>query len=153
MRTYSVTMKQTAVTTAITLIQIKAGASNVLRVLRAWVSQSNQTSSAQLSVAILRKTGAATVTSATPLLLDKGDAASGAVGGAAATGVNATVEGTNGDILVQASFSVLNGWLWVPVPEERIIVGPAGIIGLTLITAPGASMTTDAGIIFGEEGG
>jgi hypothetical protein len=153
MRVYSVSMKQVAVTTAITLIQIKAGSSSILRILKAWCSQSNQTSSAMLSIALLRKTGAATVTSATPLLLDKGDAAANAVGGTAATGTNASAEGTNGDILVQADFNVLNGWLWVPVPEDRIIVGPSGIIGLTLITAPGSSMTTDAGIIFGEEGG
>jgi hypothetical protein len=63
------------------------------------------------------------------------------------------VEGTYTDILYRDNFSVLNGWLWVPTPEERIIVGPSGILGLKFPIAPGASMTVSAGFLVGEEGG
>lgn len=151
-RRYSVTLQQQAsIASAITLVQLKAGSTAICRIIKAWASQSTLTSSSQVSIALLRKSGAATVTSYTPRLIDPGDSAAAAVGGTSATGVNASGEGSNGDILVQASFNVLNGWLWVPVPEDRIIVAPSGIVGLTLITAP-ASSTWDAGIIFEEEG-
>lgn len=152
MRVYSVRMIKVAVTGAITLLQIKAGATTTLKMMRAWCSQSNQTSSVMQDIVILRKSVAATVTSFIPLLLDPGDAASAAIGGTSATGTNASGEGTDGDELVPDNFNVLNGWLWVPTPEERIIVPPSGIIGLKFPTAPGSSMTVSAGFLFGEEG-
>lgn len=152
MRTYKVTLDDVSVTGAITLVQLKAGSTAPLVLLRAWCSQRTLTSSAQQRVQIVRKSGAATVTSATPLLLDPGDAASAAVGGTSATGINATAEGTDGDILYHDNFNVLNGWLWVPVPEERVIVPPAGIIGLKFPTAPGSAMNVSAGLIWGEIG-
>lgn len=153
MRVYSVELVNTAVTGAITLVQIKAGSARLVTILRAWCGQSNLTASAMQRIQILRKSAAATVSSATPLLLDAGDAAAGSVGGTAATGTNASVEGTDGDVLVDTDFNVLNGWLWVPTPEERIIVGPAGFIAIKFPGAPASSMTTSAGFLFGEQGG
>jgi len=152
MRIYSVSMNNVAVTGAITLVQLKAGTASILRILRAWVSQSNLTSSAEQRVQILRKSGAATVTSFTPLLVDPGDAASNMVSSTSGTGTNASAEGTDGDILVADNFNVLTGWLWIPTPEERIIIPPSGILGLKLPTAPASSMTTSAGFLVGEEG-
>lgn len=152
MRVYSVRMNKVAVTGAITLVQLKAGSSSICRILRAWCSQFNQTSSVMQDILILRKSAAATVTSFTPVLIDPGDAAANAAGGTSATGTNASAEGTDGDILVADNFNVLNGWLWVPTPEERIIVPPSGIVGLKFPDAPGSSMTVSAGFLFGEEG-
>jgi len=153
MRTYSVYMNNVAVTGAITLVQVKAGTSSTLTVLRAWCSQSNLTVSGQQRIEIVRKSAAATVTAFTLLgAWDPGDAASNMSSGTTATGTNASGEGTDGDILVPDVFNVLNGWLWVPTPEERIIVAPGGILGLKLPTAPGSSMTTTAGFLLGEVG-
>lgn len=152
MRVYSVYMNNVAVTGAITLVQIVNGSSAILKLLRAWCSQSNQTSSAQQRIQINRKSGAATVTSFTPAQFDPGDAASGATGGSSATGTNASAEGTDSTVLLADNFNVLTGWLWVPTPEERIIIPPSGIVGLKLPTAPGSSMTVSAGLVFGEEG-
>ena len=152
MRSYTINMNGVAVTSAITLLQYKAGSSNIAKILRVQVTQSNQSSSAQQTVAILRKSGAATVTSYTPRLIDPGDSAAGGVGGTTATGTNASGEGTNGDILLQQDFNVLNGWLYVPTPEERIVIAPSGIVGITFINAPGSSMTVDAVMVIGEEG-
>lgn len=152
-RRYTVEMQNVAVTGAITLVQIKVGASQVITILRAWVSQSNLGTSAMQRVQILRKTAAATVTSFTPILLDKGDAASGCAGGTSATGTNASVEGTDGDVLLETNFNVLNGFLHIPVPEDRFVVGPAGFIAIKLPGAPASSMTTSAGFTFEEQGG
>lgn len=152
MRSYTINMNAVAVTGAITLLQYKAGSSNTAKILRVQVTQSNQTSSAQQTVAILRKSGAATVTSYTPRLIDPGDSAAGGAGSTTGTGTNASGEGTNGDILLEQDFNVLNGWLYLPTPEERIIIAPSGIVGVTFTSAPGSSMTVDAVMVIGEEG-
>lgn len=152
MRVYSVELVNTAVTGAITLVQLKAGNASLV-LLRAFVKQLNQTASAMQDVGIIRKTGAATVTSATPVLMDPDGGAALAVGGTSATGTNASAEGTDAaSYLVRQSFNVLNGWDWIPTPEERIEVGATGIIALKFPSSPGSSMTVNAGLIFGEIG-
>lgn len=149
MRVYEVSMNGVSVSTGITIVQLVAGSSSVLTILRAWCSQSNLTSSTQQTIEIVRKSVAATVTAFTPLLLDPGDAASNM---AAGTGTNATVEGTDTNVVYRDNFNILNGWLWIPVPEERIIVPPSGIIALKFPAAPGAAITVSAGFLVGEIG-
>lgn len=152
MRVYKIGLENTAVTGAITLVQLKAGSTCAVMLLRAYCSQSNQTSVAMQPIEIVRKSGAATVTSGTPLLVDPGDSAAASAGGTSATGTNASSEGTDGDILLRENFDVLNPWIWLPTPEERIIVAPSGIIGLKFPIAPGSSMTVSAGFYFAEIG-
>jgi hypothetical protein len=149
---YNVTMNAVSVSGAITLLQIKAGTSRAVEIMRAWVSQSASTTSAQQRIQINRKSAAATVTSFTPLVINGGAVAANAAGGTSATGTNASAEGTDSDILIMDAFNVLNGWLWVPTPEERITVPAGGIVGLKFPAAPGSALTISAGFIFGEIG-
>jgi len=148
---FSVIMNNVAVTGAITLIQVKAGAASTVEVLKAWVSQGSSTVSTQQRIQINRKSGTATVTSATPAALTGGTTAD-AVGGTSATGTNASAEGTDSTVLINDVFNILNGWLYVPIPEERITIPPGGFLGLKFPTAPGSSTTYTAGIIFQELG-
>lgn len=148
---FSVTLSNVAVTGAITLIQIRAGSTSSVEILKAWTSQSSSTVSAQQRIRVSRKSAAATVTSATPAAFG-GGAAADAVGGTSSTGTNASAEGTDSTTLVDDVFNVLNGWLYVPIPEERIIVPPSGFIALRFPTAPGSSTTYTAGMIFQELG-
>ena len=152
MASYVAYMDNVAVTAAITLVQVKAGATSAITILRAWMSQENTDTTDQLRVQLLRKTAAATVTSFTPILLGATSAASDAVGGTAATGTDASVEGTDGDILHPDVPNILNGWFYVPVPEERITIAPSGIIAIKLPAAPAASMNITAGIVWAETG-
>ena len=147
---YVVNMTAVSVSGAVTLIQVKAGANSGLEIVRASVSQSGSTTSTMQRVQVLRKTGAATVTSFTPLLMNPNDSAAQAVGGTSATGTNASAEGTDGDILVNECFNIVGGWLYLPVPEERPQVIPAGIIGLKFPAAPGSALTITAQIVFRE---
>lgn len=149
--TYVVNHSGITVSTAITIIQIKAGAAKGLEIMRAHVTQSTVTASTMARIQLLRKTLAATVTSFTPLKLDPDAVAAAAVGGTAATGITATVEGTDGDILHTAAFNMVSGWLYSPIPEERIIVPAGGIIALKFPAAP-TSATWDAQIKFRELG-
>ena len=148
-RLYVVNNLNVTISTAITIIQIKAGASNPLWLVRAKLSQKGSTTSAQERVQILRKTAAATVTSATPLLFDGDDVAAKAAGGTSATGITATGEGTDGDVLVDQGFNVLNGFEWIATPMEMIKVPVSGFIALKFPAAP-ASQSWSAQMFFVE---
>ena len=101
-------------------------------------------------IEIVRKSAAATVTSFTPLLLSPNDAAAQAVGGTSATGINATVEGTDGDILWQEGPNILGSWVWQRgrVGQEEIWVSGGGIIALK--TVSGTITSAYATVIFAE---
>ncbi len=148
---YVVNMTRVAVTGAITLIQVKAGANAGLEIVRASFAQSGSTTSTMQPIQINRKSAAATVTSFTPLLIGgANDAAAQAVGSTTATGTNASGEGTDTDVLIADVPNILNGWLYLPVPEERIQVIPGGIVGLKFPVAPGSSLTVTAQVVFRE---
>ena len=152
-RVYVVSMTRVSVSGAITLIQIKAGATVPLQIIRAVIGQTSSTTSAMQAVQLNRKSAAATVTSFTPIITGPvTDPAASAVGGTAATGTNASVEGTDGNIIKQDVFNVLNGWLFLPTPREYPFVDAASIIGLKLPVAPGASTTFTADCLFEELG-
>jgi len=147
---YLARLQNISVSGAITLVQVKAGATQPLQLIEARCTQSISTTSAMQRIWICRKSAAATVTSFTPLLENTIDPAAGAVGGAAATGINASSEGTDGDVLLEWDFNVLQGFLWQPVIEDRIWVPAAGIIALKFPAAPGAALTIDAELKFIE---
>lgn len=148
--TYTVRLAPTAQTAAKTLLQVKAG-NAALELVRVKAFQTNKTASEQWEMQVLRKSAAATVTSFTPLKMDPNDPTSLAVGGTAATGTNASAEGTDGDILDDDGWNIINGaWLYLPVPDDRIWVPPAGIIAVKLNTAPAASTTIGIELSFNE---
>lgn len=135
--------------TASTLLQVKAGAC-ALEVLRFSIGQKGSTTSAIERVGLVRKSGAATVSSTTMLKDNASDPAALAVGGTSATGITASAEGTDTDILVDRSFNIVNGtYEWLPSLEERIRVPTSGIIGLKFLTAP-ASQTWYAELVVRE---
>ncbi len=132
------------VATAITIVQITAPATSGVTLMRAWVTQSSSTTSAQAVIQINRKSATATGTAYTPVKLNTGD------GAAVATALHtASAEGTDTDILIREGFNILNGWLYLPIPEERIQIPPSGILGLKFPTAP-ASATYEYGVAFEE---
>lgn len=153
MAVYTATMSAVSVSGAITLVQVKAGAAVPLRLLEVRVAQSGSTTSTMQRVRILRKSTAATVTSFTPLKFNPIDPAASAAGGTSATGTNASNENSgDGDVLVDDVFNILNGWLWVPVPQMQIWVPAAGMIGVKFPAAPAAALTVTASITWEELG-
>jgi hypothetical protein len=149
--TYSVRLAPTALTTAKTLLQVKAGASASLEILSVRVYQVTKTTSELLELQILRKSAAATVTSFTPLKTDPNDPASAAVGSTSGTGITASAEGTDGDLLDNTIWNILNGeWVHLPIPEDRIWVPAAGIVAVKLNTAPAASMSVGCILHYAE---
>lgn len=139
----------TTFSTAITMIQVATPATTMIEIIRAQVTQTTLTASGMMDVALLKKTGAASVTTFTPIPLREKDSAALCVGGATATGFNASAEGTNGNVLHRESANVLNGWLWIATVEERMTVAPSSFIALTFMTAP-TSGSYEAEIVFRE---
>lgn len=154
---YAVLNKAVTVSTAITVIQIKAGANNGIEILRASATQRGSTTSVQEDIAFVRKSSAATVTAAvdatdntaTIVRRDPNQSAASATLGTTATGITASGEGTDANCLLREGFNVLNGWMYLPVPEERIYIPPAGILGLKFLSAP-ASQAWDFEVWFIE---
>jgi hypothetical protein len=124
---------------AITALQIAAGTSMPLTIMRAKVTQRTSQTSTAVGAYLVRKTAAATVTAAVAGDLrkkDPGDAATSVQLGTALTGYAASAEGTDGDIIEREGFNILNGWYYEPQPELRDTVPAGGIIGLKFSAAP-----------------
>lgn len=140
---YSVHGDAQTVSTAITILEVTAPSTAVLELTRAWVVQSSSTTSAMARIRILRKTATITGTASPPTAI--------ALDAAAASGATikwiATAEGTDGNVIVEEAFNILNGWVWVPsTSRTRIIVPPSGLIALKFPAAP-----TSASYTFGFE--
>lgn len=137
--TYEVHGDAQTISTAITILEVTAPSTNILLINRAWVQQSSNTTSSMCRIRILRKTGTITGTASppTPAPVDV-NAASGVTVKWVATG-----EGTDGTVIVEEAFNLLNGWIWVPtLPTSRIVVPPSGIIALKFAAAPASSSWT-----------
>jgi len=147
--TYTVRMPATTISTAITILQVKAGAATPLEILRWSLWQRGSVTSVQESVQMLRKSAAATVTSATPAPHATTGRAADAAGGTSATGYNASAEGTDSTVIDDMAFNVLSGIVWLPTPEERIWVPSGGFFALKFPNAP-ASQSWRASIVFRE---
>lgn len=160
-REFSVGAAAMTVAGATTLVFINpAAAPNFnIAIIRAWVSQSANATSAQQRVQHeTQVTAFPTLTSATPAKLKRADPnvsiiTGGTAGAAGTAGTNASAEGAGTKTAVwDDAFNVLNGYLWVPTPDE-VLVMPASSTsgyGLFLPIAPGTLTNWHAGVNFGE---
>lgn len=143
---------------AITLIFVNPGTTASLEFLRAWVSQSGSTTSAQQRVNLATQvTAFPTLVSQAPVKTKLSDPASqitgGTAGAAGTSGITASAEGAGTKTTVYPdNFNVLNGWLWVPSPPETLIMNAGGASGLSLYlpAAPGSTSNYSAGLTFRE---
>jgi len=132
---YTVTMENQTVVADATLVIVRAATAvtaraSLLEVLRVTVSQQGTATNQQLGVILGMKASAfGTYTAATPAPHAINGVASGITGStsgaAAGAGTDASAEGAGTvTTTLTESFSVVNGWLWVPTPEERILIQP-----------------------------
>jgi hypothetical protein len=142
---YNIIRPSTTTSTAITVVQVGGVAGVGIEVVRTWCNQSTITSTAQTRIQTLLKSGAATVTATSPALLGPAMQASKAVSGTTASGITATIEGTNSTVWDEQGFNIVNGQLYLPVPEQRVLTINR-VIGHLFPTAP-----TSAGYINGIE--
>lgn len=150
----------TVASQAVSLVCINPAAGTVIEILRAWVSQAANATSAQQRILLgFKATAFPTLTAATPQKIRTGSPASGITGGTAGAagtaGINASAEGagTLTDV-INDSFNVLNGWLWVPTPRETIMVRAADSLAFVMQfpAAPGTVTGWNFGVTFAEIG-
>lgn len=160
MNEFSVGGSNLTVAGATTLVFINpAAAPNVnLEIMRCWVGQSANATSAQQRIELeTQVTAFPTLTSATPAKLKRASAASvitgGTAGAAGTAGINASAEGAGAKTaILDDAFNVLNGWLWVPTPRETIVMpaGSASGFGLFFPTAPATLTGWTFGVNYAE---
>ena len=153
--------KGVTVAGATTLVYIRPSTTASMRILRCWVSQNGTTTSEQEGVALyFQPKATGTLTGATPFQHGGiSDAASsivsGTSGAAGTAGINASAEGT-GTITYGPSdaFNNLNGWLWVPTPDEAIVIAASSAsgFGLMLTASPTSKTLWNAGVTWAEIG-
>lgn len=159
-REYTIDASNQTILGATTLIGIRPGTTTALQIIRMWCSFNGVATSAQQRIAWGRQAAAlATVVSATPGKITEGDPASQIVGGTALAagtcGINASAEGAGVKTQLSSdTFNVLNGWLWVPTPNEVIVLSPssASSFYLWFPTAPVVLSGWTAGVTFKEIG-
>lgn len=132
---YNVVMANQTIIADSEMVIIRAATSyssraSVLRIYRLSCSQSGTSTSQQLAVRWgLKASAFGTYTSTTPAPTEIGAVASAIAGStsnaASSSGTDASANGAGTlTVLDQQGFNNLNGFLWVPTPEERILVGP-----------------------------
>lgn len=151
MRVYPVIMAGSAVTSARTLIQLRAPASAQLVILRGWISQQASETSEQLEIQFTRSDATTNGTGGT-ITPEKLEVSDPAAAGTYVVCFTAEPTTYNANPVWRDSFNVLTGLTYIPQPEERIWVPPSGRIGFRLINAPTASLTMTAGMMVGEVG-
>ena len=143
---------------AVSLIFINPGTTQSIEILRCWVSQSANATSAQQRVQLVTQvTAFPTLTSTTPgklKIIDPVSVIIGGTAGAAGTcGTNASAEGAGAKtVLFNDCFNVLNGWLWVPTPAETIVMNASASagFGLHFPVAPTTLTNWSFGLVFRE---
>ncbi len=148
----------TVVNAVVTLVCAMPSATVGFEVIRAWVSQSANATSAQQRVQLVTKvTAFQTVVTMTPSKLKINDPVSGIAGAttiaAGKCGYNASAEGAGAvTVLWEDCFNVLNGWLWVPTPRETIIMPPGSASAFAIYFPVAAATLTNwaAGFVFAE---
>lgn len=156
--TYTISASNQTVLGATTLVSIRPGTTCSIEVLRAWVSQSANATSAQVRVALGTKVAAfGTFVGDTPAktsLLDGiSQIVSGTAEAAGTCGINASAEG-GGTLtpIVEDNFNVLNGWLWVPTPADTITLNASAASSFNFLfqSVPGTLTGWSWGVTFRE---
>jgi hypothetical protein len=158
---YSVVMSNQTIIASSDMVIIRTASAiatraSFIRILRAWCSQSGTATSQQLGIQLaLQASAFGTYTSTTPQPLVAGGNASGITGGTAGaagtagTDASANAAGTKTTLLAEG-FNNLSGWLYIPVPEERIILPTDTAVVLAMIGTATTLTNWYAGIVYEE---
>jgi hypothetical protein len=163
-RTYTVSGDNLTVAASpqLVFLNVSAGGAAVpgYEILRAWVSQRANATSAQQGVRLGTKlTVFPTLVSATPaktsLGLPTANLVGNTTGAAGSAGINSSANGAGVEVgIYPDNFNVLNGWLWVPTPAETMLAMPGCTSGnfLQFTSTPGTLTGWSFGVAYREIG-
>lgn len=148
-RAYTASFAEIAVTAAQDALEISAATDGVVEILSCRISQSTDEGDAQAEMLPITISRAATSGSGGAAVTPRPHVLGHPAFGGGAERNNTTQAGTP-VVIVADAFNVQAGWLYVPVPEERIWLPPSGIAVVTLNVAPADSLTMNGSITFAE---
>ena len=150
-RPYSFVIKSVSAITAVPFAQLATPTTTGIEILRIEIGQQTSETSQQEALMLVRRSTNTTLPNvaervslrqAGPATLMAGTSITNAIG--VATGVGSYTAST-----VLWTFNALNGFLYLPVPEERITLQPSSFATLEFLTAPAAN-TYHGHIIYQE---
>ena len=152
-RKYVANIDAVSVAAVCELFFIAAPSDAVVVIHEIVVTQDTSEDSEMLPVNVFRTATdqAAKGTSNTPSPLESGDAA---FGGTVRTNIlTAETFATETTPLFRQSQNVLGGWHWLPTPETRPVLSPAGKLCIKLDAAPVGALPISGYVVFEEIGG
>lgn len=152
MRLYSVAFKDVSISAAQDLINLTATAGMAFKVHAVELGQRTLATWEAKNVRMTRNPATVTTGSggaaATPRALNPSDVAATVTARTNDT-TGQTTSGTATDILAR-EWEFLNGFFWLPAPEQRPIIRPSEGLVLRIDTAPSAAMLASGYILFEE---
>lgn len=153
MAIFKVPMSAVAVSAAQDLWHLKAGSTYPLLIHEIVLSQKTLVAVEGKDIKLIRHTATVTQGSGgstpTPQNINPGGASS-----AITAHMNDTTQASAGTLTTLHSdvWQFLNGFFWMPAPEDRIFIAPATGFIVSLAVAPSASMTVSGTITYEELG-
>jgi hypothetical protein len=152
-RKYTCPINALSVSAICELLFISAPSDAVVLLHELVITQDTSETSEQLPLRIFRTATdqSAKGASITPAPLEAGDAAFG--GTVRSNIIAAATLATETTMLLCEAQNVLNGWHYLPAPEDRIVISPSGRLVVKLGTAPAAALPISGYAIIEEIGG
>ena len=148
-RIYSLTFTTASLAAAKDLFRLSAPSTAIVEVLRCEVTQDFDETSQQLPFSLYRASTDGTGTSGTARPLE---VSSAAFAGTAVYDLSADTTKSPAEPLWTSAQNALAGWLFHPVPEERIIVPPSGRLVGRIEAAPSPALTFRVSLVFQSVG-
>jgi hypothetical protein len=152
MALFSVPINAVAVSAVQDLFGVLAGATYPIVLHEIRLMQKGLTAVETKEVVFKRLTATVTLngTAATPVLHEPGSAVATATAKINATTVS-TTSGTS-TVIQGDAWNFINGYFYLPAPEDRLYFSPNTAFVLNLPTAPSASMTVSGNLVYEELG-
>lgn len=150
-RVYTISFNNVSVSAVQDLISAQSTAGMAFEVHEVDIAQITSAVIGNLRLTMKRFSGAYTIGSsgnaATPQKMNFGDAAATVTGR-----INDTTQTTSGTaaLLKATTFNVINGYNWLPAPEDRPIIALSQAFVLSLDTAPASAETMSGTITIKE---
>ena len=151
--TYAVSASFTPGAAANTVFQIATTAAKPIEIFRLEVTEQGSATSAQMGLTLNQVNGAASVwatSSPAPKKLNPSDNAASSTVTAYTSGT--TTDGASPVVILQSGFNVLSGYLYLPVPEERIIIPVSQWFTVKFVVAPPAATVFNINCVYRELG-
>lgn len=154
MRLYSAAFSAVAITAAQDLIGLLATSGMAFRVHSIELGQKTLTAWEAKEITLRINPATATVGSGgsapTPRGIDAGGRAVAATVTARANDTTPQTTSGTQQVIVARDWEFLNGFFWMPAPEQRPLIKPSEGFAINLGTAPSASMTASGVVVFEE---